>query len=132
MSWLRATPSNSRIMTRSNASRRRGLGNGTDSGNMKSARARFTTKTAAPQSCSPSGRRRSWRFARAPSAKQVTGFEFDRDRWDFYHAVRTFMSIVALASVTAGRFHIEHNCRYHKVDNFDHLPGVLGFEMKPK
>src|SRR5262245_31198525 len=34
-------------------SRRPGLGNSTDSGNMKSATARFTTKTAAPQSCFP-------------------------------------------------------------------------------
>ena len=31
---------------------------------------------AAPQSCSPSGPRRSWRLAKAPSARQVTGFEF--------------------------------------------------------
>src|SRR5262245_60710462 len=84
------------------ASQRRGLGNGTDSGNLTCATARFTTKTAAPQSCSPSGPRRSWRLARALSARQLTDFEFAiRDRWEFYHAVGTFMSIVALSSVTA-------------------------------
>jgi hypothetical protein len=35
------------------------LEHGTDSGSMKCATARFTTKTAAPHSCFPSGPRRS-------------------------------------------------------------------------
>src|SRR5215467_2831830 len=75
---VEGAPSSSRTMTRSNASRRLGPGNGTDSDNMRCATARFTTKTAAPHSCSPLGPRRSWRLGKAPSARQVTGFEFLR------------------------------------------------------
>jgi uncharacterized membrane protein len=37
-----------------------------------------------------------WTVATLPADWQAM-----RDRWEFYHAIRTFMSIVALASVTA-------------------------------
>src|SRR5262245_61180733 len=96
---------------------------------MKCATARFTTKTAAPQSCSPSGPRRSWRLGKTPSARQVTGFELAGVDVRRLKASSVERQLVHPSNFRSDEFERYSNCSQYIQD--DNRRATLFFHLTP-